>query len=577
MQTYNQIIKLNRQFAEAHYQIKTFGNGEAYNIVLHDKQDWFNYPLMWMEDLQQAFNDNEFTYNFRVYFVAQVAQLREEETDLENSNENEVKSDMIQCAQDLLSFWAKDTTYPELDLIKTGSIQTFTDKFSDRVTGCSVDLKLKQGFRYNKCAIPMSGVTPPPSVACLPVSVSVNSVSFGEVASGGAFNLNVLFDGTAVGEKVGDDLIVSAEYENGTPVGVNVDGIIQIPNPITCADVIVNINGELWAEVPSGDTENIIVRQSTGSTEVGEIQGAYYRIADSVAVLKDTAGTIISSTDIKAEDSEDIVAPDSTITVNGGAFDTVVSGGTLDVEVEYETSLDNPIQSIVGNKIIIIDPVVCPSDLIYQEARYTGQVVSYGDGDATWRKDNDKLLAVVQPEKGIAQRLQNGSNYLLLYDNVFGNKYMVTGLTGGYYNPLDGNYYDVTNSIVTRADAFPDEIGVDHLYNRLVQTLQDGTKKTWFDWLADGLTLTMAGFSEWYLPTINEGVAYADWSTTLPFQNSVPFEWGSQAKFLSDTYLGSGTTQCYTMESYGQIRSISKTNTYKAIYIKPIDINSTFG
>jgi hypothetical protein len=78
MQTYNQIIKLNRQFADAHYQIKTFGNGEAYNIVLHDKENWLK-----------------------------------------------LKSDMIQCAQDLLSFWAKDTTYPELDLIKTGSIPNF--------------------------------------------------------------------------------------------------------------------------------------------------------------------------------------------------------------------------------------------------------------------------------------------------------------------------------------------------------------------------------------------------------------------------------------------------------------------
>ena len=54
---------------------------------------------------------------------------------------------MIQCAQDLLSFWGKIPTYPELDLVKTGSIQTLAEKFSDRVTGCSVDLKLKQGFR----------------------------------------------------------------------------------------------------------------------------------------------------------------------------------------------------------------------------------------------------------------------------------------------------------------------------------------------------------------------------------------------------------------------------------------------
>jgi len=486
MQTYNQIIKLNRQFAEAHYQIKTFGNGDAYNIVLHDKQDWFTYPLMWMEDLQQGFNDNEFTYNFRVYFVAQVAQLREEETDLENSNENEVKSDMIQCAQDLLSFWAKDTTYPELDLIKTGSIQTFTDKFSDRVTGCSVDLKLKQGFRYNKCAIPMSGVTPPPSILCLPVSVSVNSVSFGEVASGGAFNLNVLFDGTAVGEKVGDDLIVSAEYENGTPVGVNVDGIIQIPNPITCADVIVNINGELWAEVPSGDTENIIVRQSTGSTEVGEIQGAYYRIADSVAVLKDTAGTIISSTDIKAEDSADIVAPDSTITVNGGAFDTVVSGGTLDVPVQYENG--SPIGTITAGVVVVPDPVIANNSASLFK---TGANVSY------------------QAQDDGALQFGNGVDFFTLNaNNPFGNLNRFTDSLGTqiYANGIviDWSTWNVGGATVR---AYYNTLNAaDTLTNQL-----------------DNQPYTQASFTGWYVCNYIELTNIFNLSITRDYMNYAPF------------------------------------------------------
>lgn len=527
MQTYNQIIKLNRQFADAHYQIKTFGNGEAYNIVLHDKENWFTYPLMWMEDLSQNFNDNEFTYNFRVYFVAQVAQVRDEETDLESTNENEVKSDMIQCAQDLLSFWAKDTTYPELDLIKTGSIQTFTDKFSDRVTGCSVDLKLKQGFRYNKCAIPMSGVTPPPSVVCLPVSVSVNSVSFGEVASGGAFNLNVLFDGTAVGEKVGDDLIVSAEYENGTPVGVNVDGIIQIPNPITCADVIVNINGELWAEVPSGDTENIIVRQSTGSTEVGEIQGAYYRIADSVAVLKDTAGTIISSTDIKAEDSADIVAPDSTITVNGGAFETVVSGGTLDVEVEYDTSLDNPIQSIVANKIIIVDPVVLPTNRIYLRPEPTGEIYVpdsefYLDGCDSWMIHNN-IDPIVQTSSGIPMVIDKSKRWKLIPDNVFGNKFRFTGLTGGYYDPETLLFYDSDGTISTYASAFPSDYMIDNSTGLGWQTSGGISNFTFENALADVASLSYAGFDDWYLPNLNQLLSVTDYGYNAPLGSTGDF------------------------------------------------------
>ena len=123
-------------------------------------------------------------------------------------------------------------------------------------------------------------------------SRSINSVSFAELSSGASLDIPIQYEnGTPIGTNVdgvitipnpitcvdatvtvnggefdtvesGGTLDVPVEYVNGTPIGTNVDGIIQIPNPITCADVIVNINGELWAEVPSGDTENIIVRQS---------------------------------------------------------------------------------------------------------------------------------------------------------------------------------------------------------------------------------------------------------------------------------------------------------------------------
>ena len=541
MQTYNQIIKLNRQFADAHYQIKTFGNGEAYNIVLHDKENWFTYPLMWMEDLSQNFNDNEFTYNFRVYFVAQVAQVRDEETDLESTNENEVKSDMIQCAQDLLSFWAKDTTYPELDLIKTGSIQTFTDKFSDRVTGCSVDLKLKQGFRYNKCAIPMSGVTPPPSVVCLPVQISINSVSFAELSSGASLDIPIQYEnGTAVGTNVdgvitipdpitcvdatvtvnggefdtvasGGTLDVPIQYVNGSPIGTNVDGIIQIPNPITCADVIVNINGELWAEVPSGDTENIIVRQSTGSTQVGEIEGAYYRIADSVAVLKDTSGTIISSTDIKAEDSADIVAPDATVNLNGVFNQTVVSGGTADVIVgnseitvngaafdslvpeealnvivEYETA--GAVGTIVGGTVVIPDPVITNNSASLFK---TGANVSY------------------QAQDDGALQFGNGVDFFTLNaNNPFGNLNRFTDSLGTqiYANGIviDWSTWNVGGATVR---AYYNTLNAaDTLTNQL-----------------DNQPYTQASFTGWYVCNYKELTNIFNLSITRDYLNFAPF------------------------------------------------------
>ena len=308
---------------------------------------------------------------------------------------------------------------------------------------------------------------------------------------------------------------------------------------------------------------------------------ATYKNSDDTFIQEIASGQSFISADITNQiNGVDQVAVPSNVPFNYSFECPIIPCAAASYEVEYENG--TPISSGTipsGGSAIITVPnvIVCPNELIYQEARYTGQVVSYGDGDPTWRKDNNKLLALVQPSNGICQRLQSGSNYLLFYDNVFGNKYMITGLTGGYYNPLDGNYYNVTNTIVTRGDVFPTEIGVDHLYNRLVQTLQDGTQKAWLTWLSDGLTLTISGFAEWYLPTINEGLSYADWSNTLPFQNSVPFSWNTAAKLLGDTYLGSGDNQCYSMESYGHIRSIIKTNANKAIYIKPVDINSIFG
>jgi len=191
MLSYNQIIKLNREFAEAHMVLKTFGNGEVYKVVKHSQQDWFNYPLMWMEDLPNPINDKEYTYTFRVYFIQQVPPLKDRENDQLTANYDEAKSDMISCARDLLAFWAKDSDYSDLDLIKNTVITTFEDDWEDLVTGCYVDLKLKQAFKYNKCAIPMTGITPPPSEACADANLNINSTSYGTISSGGILNLEV--------------------------------------------------------------------------------------------------------------------------------------------------------------------------------------------------------------------------------------------------------------------------------------------------------------------------------------------------------------------------------------------------
>lgn len=125
-------------------------------------------------------------------------------------------------------------------------------------------------------------VTDACTVVCDDANVTVNGSAFNTVASGGTLDVPV-------------------QYENGTPVGTITGGVVEIPNPIVCADA--------------------------------------------TAVLKDTAGATISSTNIPSGTSQDIVAPDGDITVNSVAFDSVLSGGTTNVVVKDDNG------ATVGSKV----------------------------------------------------------------------------------------------------------------------------------------------------------------------------------------------------------------------------------
>jgi hypothetical protein len=147
-------------------------------------------------------------------------------------------------------------------------------------------------------------VTEACAIECEDATVNVNGNLFNTVASGGTINVPV-------------------QYENGTPVGTIDGGVVEIPNPIVCADaeaVLKNTAGTTISttDIPSGGTDDIIA-------------------PDATAVLKDTAGNILDTEAIPSNASEDLTAPDGSVTVNGSAFDMVLSGGALDIEVRQQT------------------------------------------------------------------------------------------------------------------------------------------------------------------------------------------------------------------------------------------------
>ena len=136
MLSYQSVIERFQEFAEAHYIVESYGTGEAWQIIEHNKLKNRKYPMMWVEDQPFPHTTGEAIYAFRVYFVAQVATLKNATaTTLEQTNVVEVKSDMLQCAQDLIAYWVQDHVYDELDFDKNVLATPFHDEFNDNLTG----------------------------------------------------------------------------------------------------------------------------------------------------------------------------------------------------------------------------------------------------------------------------------------------------------------------------------------------------------------------------------------------------------------------------------------------------------
>ena len=179
--------------------------------------------------------------------------------------------------------------------------------------------------------------------AGLPVTEQINGVTIGTVASGGTNN-QVITDSAAapVGTEANPSVIGDATVTvNGDSLGatgsvvaegsvdlvVNLDGSPsgswdgdswEVTSAV-CADATVQLNGVFMENIPSGDTENIEVRQETGATLVGSKQGQHWRVDDATVENSDAS----YSATVAAEGS--LVLPNITFTDSDGTTSSVPS------------------------------------------------------------------------------------------------------------------------------------------------------------------------------------------------------------------------------------------------------------
>ncbi len=151
--TYNQILKEFETFATNHKQIENFGNGDLWEIVEHNQLTDFNYPLFWVADQPANLGDGTFTWNFNVMAMDLVSK--------DESNENDVKSDMCQVLLDCVSYFEQKTAtsnnvdWLKVNLVRSGTLTSFTERFSDELTGWGMNIGFRLPFSYNNCDLPI--------------------------------------------------------------------------------------------------------------------------------------------------------------------------------------------------------------------------------------------------------------------------------------------------------------------------------------------------------------------------------------------------------------------------------------
>ena len=158
MLTLNQIIDQIKDLADNHFQIKEAGVGTIAELQAKpDRQ----YPLLWLSNEGGTLDNNYKIDNIRLTMFGRV--ITGEEGQDDDASELEVLSDMQLILLDFLNYFHQQHGQ-EYVTDKNNTLEHFTERTNDRTAGYSTVLELKQFYDWNRCKIPESGASIPPTV-----------------------------------------------------------------------------------------------------------------------------------------------------------------------------------------------------------------------------------------------------------------------------------------------------------------------------------------------------------------------------------------------------------------------------
>jgi hypothetical protein len=505
-------------FADGHGQIQRifFGADDKRAPVLTDAE---LFPTLYVAPIDVLVGQAHNTHRLRIYVY--------ERLDSAASDEWENANDTSLILRDIRVWW---NAYGIDDiLISEDPTGTFkTDSELDNLVGYYAEF-LFEIPSHGRCDVPVS-IEPIEPIVCAPANYVV-------------------------------------EYANGDPIesGTIPSGgfeMVIVPNCPAVDPSDVYINGVEIGTTTNGEQFDITVEQ--GGIEVGSfVDGVWVVPAcepcdDATAVLKDTDGNTLSTTNIPSGTSEDIIAPDATFDINGVQVATILSGGSDSIEVR-RASGSTQVGSLQGQHWRVANTTVQLRDSANNNI---GSANSYGaessnnltapDGTVTVRRDGVffatqvvrsngtetvNVPSVVSTPKGqmplkTFQTTPQGSgtdgdleqgygvSYSVLpYNNPFGNTNRFTAPDGSqtYTDAIACDWLTWNESTNT--------VLMIHFGSGALQVLTTNRS------LADGITyingLTVGGYSGWNMINKNQLENITDNEVSINNLNVAPFNIGA--------------------------------------------------
>jgi hypothetical protein len=338
--TLNQIVSQITNLATAHEQIAESGVGDFAEWQAKER----TYPILWVFHESTAVSQMEIAFSIRLICADRV--IVGEEGDDTQGHEQEVISDTLLVLLDFLAYFQQNHSQP-YDVVTSATIDPFTERLNDRLAGNSVTIQIRQPFDWNKCQIPQTGASIPPTVdgltlynfcdpsviarlspaqvACLqseyalPATITINSDPFASVPSGDTLDVPVVNGGSnPVGAEQGGEWVIgnSEVFINAVQVAdivaedtanlaVELDGVpagtwnagtqTWEVTSTPCADGTVNITNTdadpiASVTVGSGDTETYVIPNVSWTNSNGDAESTPY--GDAIVCTPPTGGWV---------------------------------------------------------------------------------------------------------------------------------------------------------------------------------------------------------------------------------------------------------------------------------------------